>query len=149
MPRKRRAGMPRWLQITVITGLVLLIAAILLVKDQGSSPPLQGMLPEAQLEVALSTSQPTVVFFHSLTCDPCMRMMEIVEQVYPEFSSSIALVDVNVSDTRNHPLLRQHGIRVIPSLVYYDQTGQSETQYGVIDPLQFRQQLQTLAGQSR
>lgn len=73
-------------------------------------------------------------------------MTEIVNQVYPAFSQSVALVDVNVYDERNANLLSRAGIRVIPTLIFFNQQGQGQMTMGVMQPEQFRQQLQMLSG---
>lgn len=125
-----------------------LVAAILLFKNAPNEQVAADMLPSDQLERSLSAGQPTVVFFHSLTCDPCMQMVDNMEEVYPDFTDRIELVDVNVSDRRNHILLREAGIRVIPSLVFFDSAGQANTIYGVIPPADLREQFDSLAAGS-
>jgi len=87
------------------------------------------------------------VFFHSNNCMQCIRMIEIVEQVYPDFSESVPLVDVNVYDERNGDLLQRAGIRFIPTLVFVDRTGQRQEHVGVMEPDALREQLQQLAGE--
>lgn len=147
MPRSKHRRKPRWPQILILGGLALLVTAILIFKTSAPAASEAAALPEQQLQHALAESEPTAVFFHSLTCDPCIQMMDVVDQVYPSFSEVVALVDVNVSDTRNHDLLRAEDIRVIPSLVLYDRRGQRQVFYGVMPPDQFRQQLLQLVEQ--
>ncbi|GAB4575015.1 MAG: hypothetical protein Kow0077_24460 [Anaerolineae bacterium] len=147
MPTPPQAKEHLWPRLLVLGGLLLIIAAMLLVKAQQASSDIQNELPQVQLQTALANGRPTVVFFHSLTCEPCIQMMETVNLIYPEFADQITLVDVNVSDTRNHSLLREQGIRLIPSLVYYDRQGRSEISYGVMAHSVFRQQLLELTSQ--
>jgi hypothetical protein len=47
--------------------------------------------PEVTLDRALAANRPTLAFFHSLTCDSCIEMTAIVQQVYPEFQGTITL----------------------------------------------------------
>ncbi len=149
MPGAHHHKRSRWPQILVIGGIALLIVGMLVYKNSTAGTTQASGLPEEQLHRALAAGEPSVVFFHSLTCDPCIAMMNTVDEVYPEFAGSITLIDVNVSDTRNHDLLRDQGIQAIPSLVFYDGSGQSETSYGVIPPETLRQRLQhLLEGQS-
>jgi hypothetical protein len=68
--------------------------------------PTPTLLPEAQLDQLLAAGKPTLAFFHSNTCVQCVRMTEIVQQVYPDFADAVALVDVNVYDERNRHLPR-------------------------------------------
>ncbi len=53
-------------------------------------------------------------------------MMETVEQVYPEFGDSVTLVDVNVYDEQNTQLLSDVGLQFIPTLIFYDRSGQDQ-----------------------
>jgi thiol:disulfide interchange protein len=113
------------------------------------APPgaaLPDELPEAQLERLLTAGQPTLAFFHSNNCVQCIRMMEVVEQVYPEFDDSVALVDVNVYNNANSRLLQRAQIRAIPTQIFFDRTGQGWVVMGAMTPDQFREQMQTLAG---
>lgn len=106
-----------------------------------------ALLPEAQLDRLLAAGEPAFVFFHSNNCYQCIRMIEIVEQVYPDFFESVPLVDVNVYDERNRNLLQRAGLRYIPTLVFVDRAGQGETYVGVMEADALREQLQRLAGE--
>lgn len=129
----------------IIAGLVLLVATLVLFKNQSQPTPPADLLPEAQLAAARQDNQPAFVFLHSTDCIPCKEMMDIVDQVFPEFEGSVALVDVNVYDKRNIELMRSEGLQVIPTLVFYDRQGVRQTHMGVMEPAQFRTTLQTMA----
>ena len=103
-------------------------------------------LPAAQLDRLLAAKQPTLAFFHSNNCKQCLTMMEVVEQVYPEFAGSVALVDVNVYDSRNAGLLQQARIQAIPTQIFIDRMGQGRVVLGAMDPDQLRRELQALVG---
>lgn len=103
-------------------------------------------LPEAQLEHLLTAGRPTLAFFHSNNCVQCIKMMGVVEQVYPEFDDSVALVDVNVYDNRNASLLQRARIQAIPTQIFFDRTGQGMVVMGAMTPDQFRERMQALAG---
>lgn len=112
----------------------------------GASAALPNELPEVQLERLLIAGQPTLAFFHSNNCVQCIKMMEVVADVYPEFDESVALVDVNVYDKANTSLLQRAGIRAIPTQIFFDQTGKGMVILGAMTPDQFREQMQALAG---
>jgi thiol:disulfide interchange protein len=116
------------------------------VDSQSPATALPAELPEAQLERLLIAGQPTLAFFHSNNCVQCIKMMEVVAQVYPEFDDSVTLVDVNVYDNRNASLLRRTRIRAIPTQIFFDHTGQGLVVMGAMTPDQFRDQMQSLAG---
>lgn len=138
---KRSSSSP---SLLVVGGLILIVIAILAFKPRADSPA--GSLPEQQLASALAAHQPAFVFLHSLDCIPCKDLMGIVDEVYPEFAGEVVLVDVNVYDKRNANLLRREGLQVIPTLVFYDQTGKRQVHVGVLEALQLRQTLAALAG---
>jgi thiol-disulfide isomerase/thioredoxin len=151
-PKAAGRGSARGWQIAILSVVAIAIGVILIAKAQPSAPtsvpsvPAAVESPEVILDRALAAKQPTLAFFHSLTCDSCVEMTAIVEQVYPEFKDSIALVDVNVYDNRNQSLLQRAGIRAIPTLVFIDSAGQGQMFMGVMEAAQLRQTLQTLAG---
>ena len=130
-------------QFLVLAGVVVAVIAIVLLKQEPAAAPptvqAANELPEAQLMRALDTGTPTLAFFHSLTCDSCKEMTAIVAEVYPEFAGSIALVDVDVYDDRNAGLLRAAGIRAIPTVVFFDRSGEGKVHIGVVGAEDLRQ----------
>ncbi|HOT91924.1 MAG TPA: thioredoxin family protein [Anaerolineae bacterium] len=113
--------------------------------DSNTLAPRAGELPEAHLDRLLEEGQPVFAFFHSTTCAQCIEMTKIVEQVYPDFAQQVALVDVNVYDDANQNLLQRAGIRVIPTLIFIDRTGQGQGATGVMQAEKLREVLAGLA----
>ncbi|MGC9522933.1 MAG: thioredoxin family protein [Anaerolineae bacterium] len=170
--RSDGASRARW-QIGVVVGILILIVVVLALKRAGFSatapaestervPPISNAdatsrsvdnplapapdeLPEAHLERLLAGGYPVFVFFHSTTCYRCIEMTKIVDEVYPDFESQVALVDVNVYDERNRALLQRAGIRVIPTLVFFDRDGTGEGATGVMPAEQLRAALVDLS----
>ncbi len=132
----------------MIIGLLLVAGAILALKDQSQAeiPASTSALPEAQLARALSTGKPALAFFHSNNCEQCIIMIETVDQVFPQFADTVDLIDVNVYDPKNEPLLKKVGLQYIPTLVFYDRSGQAQTHVGVLEAGALRQRLTSLAG---
>jgi thiol:disulfide interchange protein len=156
----------RWMQIAILTGVMLLAAAVLLLKNQAADPPSvalaeseaaggeegQGVkapaeLPQAQLERLLAAGQPTLAFFHSNNCVQCTNMMEVVADVYPEFEGSVALVDVDVYDPQNRVLLLQAGIHSIPTQIFYNAAGEGKLTVGAMPAQVFRTYMRAAAGE--
>lgn len=136
-------------QALAIGGLLLLIAAVLLLKpgSQAAEPSANsGESAQMQLDRALQEQQPTLAFFHSDNCQQCIDMMQIVAQVYPEFTDSVTLVDINVYDPANETLLKRVGLQYIPTLIFYDRSGKDQVSVGVMEAEQLRQTLAALAG---
>ena len=189
-PLEPRTALPgRWPQLAILGGVILLVVAVLLLKDRPAGPPAvaegapqttaalpgavgqtrataepgsvagqaaatapapgaQGSdeLPEAQLERLVIAGKPALAFFHSNNCVQCIKMMEVVAQVYPEFEDSVALVDVNVYDKRNSSLLQRARISAIPTQIFFDRAGQGMVIMGAMTPDELREQLRALAG---
>ena len=150
MPKKRfHKKTNNFARILIVVGVLSLAAIVLLLKggnnDQPQTTTVSGDLPATQLQKALSAHRPTLAFFHSNNCQQCIVMMEIVGQVYPEFANSIVLVDVNVYDERNAPLLQKVGLQYIPTLIFYNRAGQGQVSVGVMEAEQLRQTLAALA----
>lgn len=146
MPRKRKPKNSTLSQFLIVAGLALLVAVVLMVKDKPQAASPMGDLPEAQLERALEAGQPTLAFYHSNDCYSCIEMIGVVQQVYPEFSGSVTLVDVNVYAVENRPLLQSEQVRYIPTLIFYDQQGTREVTVGVLEAGALRQKLKTIQG---
>jgi thioredoxin-like negative regulator of GroEL len=143
--KKRKQSAPH--HYFLIAGLVILAATVLLMKREPPSPESSSsMLPEVQLEQALEAKQPVLAFFHSYTCYQCKVMMDVVADVYPEFSEEVVLVDVDVYDNQNGNLLRRARIRTIPTVILFDRTGEGQIFLGVIAPDQLRQHMNLISG---
>jgi thioredoxin-like negative regulator of GroEL len=135
-------------RLFVLGGFLILVAAFLVFKEKPqvalTSEP--NLLAEEQLELALQAHQPVLAFFHSTTCQNCVIMMETVAQIYPQYQDNVTLVDVNVYEDQNLPLLRQVRLQYIPTLIFYDQDGQADTHIGVMDAPQLSSILTKIAG---
>jgi len=171
-PSATKTNVARW-QVGVVVAVLLLVAAVLALKQAGPSAtapvdrqgvntqdlvsevdpgsftnplaPEPGEDPETHVERLLDAGYPIFVFFHSTTCYQCIEMTKIVDEVYPDFELQVALVDVNVYDEGNQPLLQRAGIRVIPTLVFFDRTGNGQGFTGVMPAESLRSTLTTLS----
>jgi thiol-disulfide isomerase/thioredoxin len=153
MPKKktksRRRRDSRAPQFLVLAGFLALIVAVLVLKEK--PPAYEPVLPssqlaEAQLDEALERGQPVLAFFHSNTCDTCLAMMAVVAQVYPQYREQVVLVDVNVYEEKNEPLLRRVRLRYIPTLIFYDQDGEAEPYIGSMDAAELSERLAAFSG---
>jgi thiol-disulfide isomerase/thioredoxin len=134
-------------KILIIAGIVILIAAVFLLKNQPAKTEVPlDKLPETQLNWYLENHQPVFVFFHSTTCQTCIDMMGVVDQIYPKFKDHVGLVDVNVYQTWNENLLRRARITNIPTQVFINEKGEEKTMIGGMQPDELRAELQILAG---
>lgn len=76
---------------------------------------------ENPLDQALRSGKPVLADFGQGTCIPCKMMAPILDRLAQELAGR---VHVLVLDTRDYPrLARHHGIRVIPTQIFFDATG--------------------------
>ena len=145
MPKKRprkNSNLPR---LMILVGLALVIAVILVAKEKPQVGAVSGEAPAAQLARLLEAGQPTLAFFHSNNCDSCLQMIAIVNQVYPEYKGTVSLVDINVYDPQNRSLLQAVGLQYIPTQIFYDRKGNSDTMIGVMQPEELYQALSQIS----
>lgn len=71
-------------------------------------------------------------------------MMGVVADVFPEYENEIALVDVIVSEQRNRSLMERYGIRAIPTLIFFNASGQAQTIVGALEPQDFQDMLESI-----
>lgn len=144
MPKKKGRKNPAFPKALIIVGVVLLAAVILLLKDkpQAATTSASGTdLPETQLVNALQAGQPTLAFYHSTDCEQCTIMMDVVAEVYPEYKDAVTLVDVDVYDQRNALLLNGVRIQYIPTLMFYNRSGERQVHVGVMEADKLRDSL--------
>jgi hypothetical protein len=60
---------------------------------------------------AIMNGNSIMVFVHSNDCDPCIEMIKIVDETYPEFQEEIVLVDVNVYEQQNQGFVSELTMR--------------------------------------
>jgi thiol-disulfide isomerase/thioredoxin len=100
--------------------------------------PFKPSSPADQLNQALAGGKPALVFMHSNNCQSCIDMMKVVNQVYPEFANQVVLIDVDVYDDANSPLMQKLGLRYIPTVVTFDKAGKSAQNVGAMKADAFR-----------
>jgi len=146
----RKSQIPLLVAIAVIAIVVLVVTQ--LKSDSQATPTTagasSGVSPADQLRQATDQGRPALVFMHSTDCIPCKQMMTVVEQVYPEFTNQVVLVDVNVYDDANASLLQTLRLQAIPTSVIFDKKGQSKTYVGVMSASDLRTRLRQAMGGS-
>ena len=143
----------KWLVNTLLlTGVALLVLAVFILKQESQAKEtalVPQETPEEQLDRLLEAGEPIFLFFHSNNCNSCLVMIDIVNQVYPEFMEQISLIDVNVYDEQNQNLLRRARITTIPTQVFIDASGQGNVILGVMQPEVLRDRLSLLIEEQR
>ncbi|MEM0965624.1 MAG: thioredoxin [Verrucomicrobiota bacterium] len=65
--------------------------------------------------------KPAVVDFWAPWCGPCKALTPILEEVATELGEEAAVFKVNVDD--NQEIAQKHGVRAIPTLLFFDKDG--------------------------
>ncbi len=148
MAKKTNRKPSRMPQYMILGGIILIALVMIAFKDrnQTENTPQPGIPAATQLETALKDGKPTLAFFHSNTCEQCIIMVEMANQVYPEFSSQVVLVDIDVYDPNNEELLKQVRLQYIPTLVFFDRDGNNKPFVGVMQPEELKQQFIAISG---
>ena len=141
-PIKKDHQVPK---ILIALCVLIAVSAVLFLKNQRDIQATSTDSPADLLHTATLNKQPILAFFHSNTCDSCLQMVAIVEQVYPEFTDKITLVDVNVYDEQNRTLINEIGLQFIPTLYFYDTSGKRNTHIGIMEADQLRKTLNLLS----
>jgi thiol:disulfide interchange protein len=146
---KSRIGKAGFLRsILILIGVVLIVAVVFLIKNNSEPVPEVSEsfeTPEMQLDWYLENQRPVFLFFHSNTCQTCTDMMDVVDQVYPEFTDQVGLVDVDVYDPKNNHLLHRAQIRNIPTQIFINGNGEGKMKIGGMHPEELRAVLQSLS----
>jgi thiol:disulfide interchange protein len=145
MPKRKPTQRKRPSTLFIFAGIALLVLAVIALKS-GKQTPAAPISLEEQYHQALQEHHPTFVFLHSLDCIPCKAMMDVVAEVQPEFEGQVVLIDVDVYDQSNVNIMRQEGLQMIPTLVFYNRQGQRQVQVGVLQPDQLRAVLGAISG---
>jgi thioredoxin-like negative regulator of GroEL len=101
--------------------------------------------PANLYKYAIINSKPALVFFHSNNCDSCIQMIQVINEIYPEFEEQVILVDVNVYEEQNRGLISQLEINYIPTLVFYNRAGEEITHVGVIESKDLHEELSRIS----
>ena len=100
----------------------------------------------ARLEELRADGKPAVVYFHSPDCSACEQVQASLDEVYPEFNYTVALLDVDVTNLRYRDLVNQAGVQTAPTLLLLDAGGGEKLIVGEISPRDLRAELEVLAG---
>ncbi|TDA69880.1 MAG: hypothetical protein D9V47_03520 [Clostridia bacterium] len=136
----------------VYLGIMAIVVFILLATKYWITDPQKdtsaAVSAAARLTEAREAGLPVWLLFHSSSCDSCLEMEAIFEQLQPEFKGQVAFVDVDVYNPAEEQLLRQYGIQYIPTSYLLGKDGKpvADPLIGVVAIDEMRQILTELAG---
>jgi thiol-disulfide isomerase/thioredoxin len=131
----------------IVLGVVLFVILVAVFKNLAAERKWLFSEPAApQLEEYRAAGQPVLVFFHSPDCSSCNQVQQSIDEVYPEFKNTVALLDLDVTDKRERDLVERTGVQTTPTLLLVDDSGVEKLIVGEISPADLRAELNTLVG---
>jgi peroxiredoxin len=95
------------------------------------APPIEGVdTSGAQVDLQQMRGLPVVVNFWASWCQPCVKEMPLIDEVYRSASDRFMLISINVGDTKGtvNEFMAEHGIS-FPVLI--DAAGKAAERYRV------------------
>jgi len=86
--------------------------------EAGPTPPAAEAINQAS-----KNGESMWLLFRSATCDPCIEMQKVFDQLEPEYRGKMVFIAIDVNDSNNQDLLRSFGIRYIPTTFIVDRSG--------------------------
>lgn len=141
---EKRKRLRSWL---IVAGVILFVALVGLLKNRiDTSQWLYTEPVTARLEQLRADGTPVVVYFHSPDCSSCKQVQASLNEVYPEFKDSVALLDLDVTNLRYRDLVNQVGVQTAPTLLLVNAAGEEKLIVGEISAQRLRAELAVLAG---
>lgn len=103
--------------------------------------------PVAAYDAALAKGRPIYVLFHSLTCEPCIRISAVADQVAPEYEGEVTFVNAITDDAAGQALAARFKFEYIPTSFFIAADGSVESSFtGVLTAKEMRARLDALVG---
>ena len=114
--------MSKALKIVVVAVLILAVAAIVRIKQQGKQgDSVQGRSTAAVAAVPPASGLPRLVDLGAGKCIPCKMMAPILEELKEQYKGKLEVVFVDVWE--NPDAGTQYGIKLIPTQIFFDAAG--------------------------
>lgn len=100
----------------------------------------------ADYEAAVASGKPIYVLFHSLTCEPCVEISAVVDQVMPGYESDVVFVNAITDDPSAQQLAAQFSFQYIPTSFFLSPGGSevADSFTGAMEDAQMRGYLDAL-----
>ncbi len=122
-------------QIVVVGLLVIAVAAVLIIKNAGKTPPPGDTLAAGEVSAVATLGSvralpkaapqgkaiPRLVDLGAGKCIPCKMMAPILEELKKECAETFEVEFIDVWENRKAG--EQYGVRVIPTQIFYDADG--------------------------
>lgn len=114
--------MSKALKILVVAGLIVSVAAILVLKQRDNEERASsGLTAAAVAAVPSEPGLPRLVDLGADKCVPCKMMAPILEELKEQYKGTFDVVFIDV--WKNPDAGTQYGIKLIPTQIFYDASG--------------------------
>lgn len=149
------------LRVVVVVAVLIVFAIILGFKIAGQAEPSgTGAAPEsgdvAKLsevrgnaavvyDEAIASGKPVYVLFHSLTCEPCIEISTVVDEVVPAYAGKVTFVNGVTDDPGAQQLASRFAFQYIPTSFFVTADGEIMDSFtGVLSAAEMRGRLDAL-----
>lgn len=126
----------------IIIALILALVGGMVYKQQFAAPVPQQEIDsgdlsfsEQEINTALENGDSIWILFRSATCEPCVEMYEIFQQLKPEYEGKVKFIEVDANDRANINLLQQYKLQYVPTTFIMDGQGNISYQNVGVIPL--------------
>ena len=120
--KSKGGSMSKALKIVVVAGLILSVAAIMHIKQQGKEgDTVQSLSTPAVAATPAASGLPRLIDLGADKCIPCKMMAPILEELKEQYKGRLDVIFLDV--WKNPDVSKQYGIRVIPTQIFYDAEG--------------------------
>ncbi|MDZ4654294.1 MAG: thioredoxin domain-containing protein [Coriobacteriia bacterium] len=142
---RRRRAMGVVVLLVIIAVLAFAIVKLLPQKTTPSTVAAIDSDAVAAYEAALDAELPIYVLFHSRSCQPCIEIDAVAQEVVPEYAGRVSFVDVITDDPAGKELAARLPFQFIPTSYFLAADGSVADMYtGVLDATAMRARLDTL-----
>ncbi len=114
--------MSKAMKIMVVAALVLAVAAIVAVKQQGKGgDAAESVAPQAVAATPAAAGLPRLVDLGSVTCIPCKMMAPILENLKKEYAGRLSVEFYDV--VQNPAVAKQYNMKLMPTQIFFDASG--------------------------
>lgn len=155
------------LRVAAIVAVVAVFALLVVAKAMSATPAAPGAtapgrpIPKASsgpsqvrgdalvaYETALRKGKPVYVLFHSLTCEPCIEISAVADEVVPGYSDKVTFVNAITDDPSAQKLAARFSFQYIPTSFFLMPDGTvADTFTGVLTAEDMRARLDKLVVQ--
>ncbi len=148
-------------QLFIVLVVVALIAVTLIAKTLVTSP---GTAPSektaaasitstrndalADYDASIKAGKPIYILFHSLTCEPCVEISAVADQVIPGYEGRVSFVNAITDSPSGRQLSSRFAFQYIPTSIFIAADGTVIDSFtGVLSADEMKSRLDTLVGE--